>query len=142
MAKHFDKRVKWVTLTLPNYKDSLSGLADLKKKIKNFRRKNEFQEKVIGGADFFEWTVSPDGTYNVHYHGLWIGDFWKQEKLMQSWGHGGARIEDASNAKKRVNYCVSYSKKQQMLGIRSQQRHGCLYGFVFHALNDYLQTPT
>lgn len=141
ISNHVQLGCKWVTLTLPNYDDPLEGLADLKKKVKKFRHKNEFQKHVVGGADFYEWTVSSDGTYNVHYHGLWIGDYWKQKDLMATWGHGGARIEDAGTTKKRVNYVVQYAKKQAVLGIRTSQRFGCLYGTVFHALDKYLQTP-
>ena len=132
---------RWITLTLPNYKNHLEGLADLKKKIRKFRHSNEFKEHVVGGADFYEWTVSSDGTYNVHYHGLWIGNYWKHKDLMKAWKHGGARIEDAGSTKKRVNYCVQYAKKQAVLGIRTSQRFGCLYGPAFHALQKYLQTP-
>lgn len=145
VSLHFGMKVKWITLTLPNYNDPLEGLADIKKKVKKFRQKDEFQKKIIGGADFYEWTSreTDEGlSYNVHYHGLWIGNYWKQSELMQTWKHGGARIEDASNTVKRLRYCVSYTKKQQMFGIRSQQRFGCLYGTVFHALDEFLQTPT
>lgn len=143
MSKHFGLKPKWITLTLPNYNDPLEGLADLKKKVKKFRHKKEFQEKVIGGADFYEWTSrdTADGvSYNVHYHGLWIADYWKHSELMKTWKHGGARIEDCGTTKKRVNYVVNYAKKQAVLGIRTSQRFGCLYGTVFHALDKYLQT--
>ena len=140
MSKHFGMKPKWITLTLPNYNEPLEGLADLKKKVRKFRHSKEYQEKVIGSADFYEWTESTDGTYNVHYHAIWIGNYWKQKDLMKAWKHGGARIEDCGSQKKRVNYCVSYAKKQAALGIRTSQRTGCLYGPVFHALNKYLQT--
>jgi len=143
IGNHFGLRPKWVTLTLPNYNDPLEGLADLKKKVKKFRHKNEFQLHVIGGADFYEWTSRQTGeglSYNVHYHGLWLGHYWKQKDLMKTWKHGGARIEDCGTTKKRVNYVVNYAKKQSELGIRTSQRFGCLYGPVFHALDKYLQT--
>ncbi len=65
-----DVRLRFITLTLPNYRDNLEGLADLKKKVKNFRRSTAFQANVIGGVDFYEWTTASDGTYNVHYHGF------------------------------------------------------------------------
>ena len=50
------KRLRFVTLTLPNYTDVEFGIKDLKKKIRNFRYTKAYQNKVIGSADFYEWT--------------------------------------------------------------------------------------
>mgnify|MGYP001231442719 CR=1 FL=1 len=128
-------RVRWVTLTAPNYTDVTEGLADFKKKVKRFRERAAFQSKVIGQVEFYEWTTSSDGTYNVHLHALWIGDYWKQSDLLADWGEGGARIEDAStHSRKCLNYVISYAKKQASQGIRTQQRGGCLYGRAFAGL--------
>lgn len=135
-------RVRWVTLTAPNYTDITEGLADFKAKVRRFRERVDFKSKVIGQVEFYEWTSFhgplPDGverTYNVHLHALWIGDYWKQADLLESWGEGGARIEDASTrSRKCLNYVISYAKKQAQQGIRTQQRGGCLYGPAFAAL--------
>lgn len=135
-------RVRWVTLTAPNYTDVIEGLADFRAKVKRFRGRVAFKSKVIGQVEFYEWTSFhgplPEGverTYNVHLHALWIGDYWKQSDLLAEWGEGGARIEDASTrSRKCLNYVISYAKKQASQGIRTQQRGGCLYGPAFAGL--------
>jgi len=129
------KRARFVTLTLPNYLDWQVGLADLKKKIRNFRHTQTFKSKVVGGVDFYEYTTSdgtfsPKGTFNVHYHGIWIGDYWKQDNLLESWKHGGASIELIKKKWQEadtVRYCTKYVHKQKIQGIRCQQKFGCMY---------------
>ncbi len=125
-------RLRFITLTLPNYQDALVGLADLKKKIKNFRRSKAYQAKVIGGVDFYEWTTASDGTKNVHYHGIWAGKFWKQGDLLDSWSHGGARIELVKakhEAADTIRYCTKYLTKMKEYGIRTKQKFGDFYNY-------------
>ncbi len=139
---HLDLGVRWVTLTAPNYPCRDRGLIDFKKKVKRFRDRKEFRSKVVGTAEFYEWTLHPDDRawsnpicWNIHLHALWIGDYWPQKALLKSWGEGGARIEDARTTSRRcLNYVISYAKKQQDSGIRAQNRTGCLYGSVFAEL--------
>ena len=124
------KYARFVTLTLPNYQDWRIGLADLKKKVRNFRHTQVFKSKVLGGVDFYEYTTASDGTHNVHYHGIWIGDYWKQDNLLQSWKHGGARIELIKKKYEEANtvrYCTKYVHKQKIQGIRCQQKFGAMY---------------
>ncbi len=139
-AKYNFKRLRFVTLTLPNYQDVEFGLKDLKKKVRNFRYTKAYQDKVIGSADFYEWTTASDGTFNVHYHAIWIGDYWAHDDLLDTWQHGGARIELVKdvmkNTKKRrqpaatrvLKYVMNYVKKMDRQGLRCQQRTGALYG--------------
>ena len=145
---------RWVTLTMPNFGDPAEGLKVMKKLFRNFRQTKGYQSKVIASCDFWEWThsatplpnISPsgerggndsssappsEGSYNVHYHGFWIGDYWKQSDLLKKWRHGGARISDTGGPRKRLNYLIHYAKKQHELGIRCQQLTGCLYGSAF-----------
>lgn len=133
------KRLRFVTLTLPNYTDVEFGIKDLKKKIRNFRYTKAYQDKVIGSADFYEWTEASDGTYNVHYHAIWIGDYWPHDDLLDTWAHGGARIELVKNIMKNtkdrrsppatrvLRYVMNYVKKMDRQGLRCQQRTGALY---------------
>lgn len=133
------KRLRFVTLTLPNYDDIEFGIKDLKKKIRNFRYSKAYQDKVIGSADFYEWTEASDGTYNIHYHAIWIGDYWPHDDLLDTWQHGGARIELVKNIMKNtkdkrqapatrvLRYVMNYVKKMDRQGLRCQQRTGALY---------------
>ena len=135
-----DVGIRFVTLTVPNYQDYTRGLQDLKKKVRNFRHTKAYQEKVIGSCDFYEWTQASDGSYNVHLHAIWLGKFWKQSDLLDSWKHGGARIELVKRKMKNskveyqepinrvTKYIVNYVKKMDTQGIRCQQRTGVLYG--------------
>ena len=134
------KKLRFVTLTLPNYDCYEFGIKDLKKKVRNFRYTRTYQEKVIGSADFYEWTEASDGTYNVHYHAIWIGDYWAHDDLLDTWSHGGARIELVKNvmkgtrerrqapAERVLRYVMNYVKKMDRQGLRCQQRTGILYG--------------
>lgn len=139
---HLSLGVRWVTLTAPNYPCRDRGLLDFKKKVKKFRGRKNYQAKVVGSAEFYEWTLHPDDQawsnpicWNIHLHALWIGDYWHQPDLLKSWGEGGARIEDARTQSRRcLNYVISYAKKQQASGIRAQNRTGCLYGPAFAEL--------
>ena len=130
LAEHLGMRMRFVTLTVPNYTDKKAGLADLKKKVRNFRYREAFKAKVAGGCDFYEWTQASDGTHNVHYHGVWIGKFWKQEDLTHEWGEGHTWIElikKKHEAYDTVRYATKYLNKQKEYGIRSKQKFGELY---------------
>lgn len=131
-SEELSLRMRFITLTLPNYEDPLPGLADLKHKVKKFRRTVKFASKVSGGVDFYEWTTASDGTYNVHYHGIWVGKFWKQDDLLDSWSHGGARIElvkKRHEAADTVRYCTKYLCKMKEFGLRTKQKFGSFYDF-------------
>lgn len=134
-------RIRFVTLTLPNYDCPHAGLADLKIKIRNFRYRRSTKQRVLGGCDFYEWTEKIDPvsgaveSYNVHYHGIWIGKFWDQKDLMAEWNHGGARIElvkKKHEANDCVRYCTKYLNKMKQLGLRSKQVFGIAYGDYEH----------
>lgn len=128
----FSKETRWVTLTVPNEPDLHEGIKKLKARLRRFYRTKSFRCKVIANVDFFEATWSDEHQdWNVHVHSLWTGDYWAQSDLLSKWqayGRGGARIESTGNRKKRLNYCIHYSKKQKLQSIRAQQRRGCLYG--------------
>ena len=132
----------------------------MKKLFRNFRQQKEFKQRVAGTLDFWEWTVSESDSessppagggggdesssatpqrFNVHYHGLWVGDYWEHSQLLKAWGNGGARISAVGSRRKRLNYCISYAKKQDMLGIRSQQLTGCLYGPAYVEIESALK---
>ncbi len=137
-------RLRFITLTLPNYSDALVGLADLKKKIKNFRRSIPFQAKVDGGVDFYEWTTASDGSKNVHYHGIWAGKFWKQGDLLDSWSHGGARIELVKakhEAADTIRYCTKYLTKMKEYGIRTKQKFGDFYNYSGQGTGPVTSSP-
>ena len=60
MEDHLSLGVRWVTLTAPNYPCRDRGLIDFKKKVKRFRERKNYQSKVVGSAEFYEWTLHPD----------------------------------------------------------------------------------
>ena len=137
-------KARWVTLTVPNEPDRDAGLSKLKERFRRFSRTKLFNQHVIGGVSFYEWTQSPDkGDWNVHYHGLWVGDYWPHETLLAEWqgnsGVGGARIEGSGSTRKRINYCVSYAKKQTGTGLRLSQPFGCLYGTALAEIESALK---
>ena len=126
------KSTRWVTLTVPNEPDLHDGIKNLKSRLSRFYRTKAFKQKVVANVDFFEATWSDEHQdWNVHVHSLWVGDYWRQSDLLSKWqayGRGGVRIESTGSSRKRLNYCLHYSKKQKLHGIRAQQRRGCLYG--------------
>ena len=141
VSRHLKKSIRFVTLTLPNVEDVQQGMVDIKRKVKNLRRSTAFGGKVVGGSDFYEYTVAEDGSFNVHHHGLWIGNYWKQADLTAAWNiRGGGHTwisairRGKRGTKRMVGYGVKYATKQAELGIRSRARFGCLYGAAFAEL--------
>jgi len=130
LSEELEMRMRFVTLTVPNYSCKHQGLKDLKKKVRNFRYRDAFKAKVAGGCDFYEWTQASDGTYNVHYHGVWVGKYWNQEDLTQNWGEGHTWIElikKKNEAQDTIRYATKYLIKQKEYGIRTRQKFGQLY---------------
>jgi len=138
VSRHLKKSIRFITLTIPNQSDPAAGVILMKSMVKKLRRRVGFKEHVVGGSDFYEYTRTKNG-YNVHHHGLWIGDYYKQEELTKDWGEGHVWITAIRRGKKgtkrMVNYAVKYTTKQAELGIRARQRFGCLYGPAFAELN-------
>ena len=143
VSRFLGKSIRFVTLTIPNVEDLEDGLSDLKRRVKNLRRSKAFSGKVVGGSDFYEWTVASDGSLNVHHHGLWIGSYWDQRALTDAWGHGHTWItairRGRKGSKRMVSYAVKYATKMHEQGNRSRQRFGCLYGGAFAELKSALR---
>jgi hypothetical protein len=142
VSRFLKKSIRFVTLTIPNISDPVEGVIRMKKMVKDFRRRVGFKAHVVGGSDFYEWTETENG-FNVHHHGLWIGDYYEQGLLTEEWGNGHVWITAIRRGKKgtqkMVSYAVKYTTKQAELGIRSRQRFGCLYGRAFAELESLVR---
>lgn len=144
VSRHLKKSIRFVTLTFPNCSDPVAGIAALKKQVKDFRRRVGFKSHVVGGSDFYEFTETENG-FNVHHHGLWIGDYYGHAQLTEEWGAGHVWITAIRRGKKgtqrMVSYAVKYTTKQAELGIKARQRFGCLYGRAFAELDSVVNAP-
>ena len=140
----YEQGVSFVTLTLPNMVgDILANVRELKRKISTFRQ--AFPEDTIsGGKDYYEWTIHPDDrawshpiVANVHMHGIWVMDYWKQSEMQDAWGHGIVHVKRAKS-RDAVRYATKYAGKADVKGIRLKESFGCLYGSAKRAmLNAY-----
>ena len=139
----FQQGISFVTLTLPNMAgEVLSSVRLLKGKISSFRRR--FPEDLIsGGIDNYEWTIHPDDAawseplvYNVHVHGIWVMDYWKQSEFEDRWGEGIVHVKRLKSAEGAVRYATKYASKSDVKGIRLKDKFGCLYGRARRAMLD------
>ena len=78
----------------------------------------------------------PLGTFDVSAyeteHKNWAGNYWKQSDLLDSWSHGGARIELVKarhEAADTIRYCTKYLTKMKEFGIRTKQKFGDFYNY-------------
>ena len=142
VSRLLKKSIRFVTLTIPNQTDPTAGVILLKKMVKDFRRRVGFKAHVVGGSDFYEYTETENG-FNVHHHGLWIGDYYDHALLTKEWGAGHVWItairRGTKGTRRMVSYAVKYTTKQAELGIRARQRFGCLYGAAFAELESQLK---
>lgn len=135
-------RIAWVTMTLPNYPASMSeadATRAVKKELQQWRRSVGVEEHVLGGIDYYECTTNAeDGSRNAHQHGLWImGGYWKQSDMLNSWGRGGARIEDLNGREnKAADYCTSYGSKAPVKGVRCKETWGVCRGEKWQAVQN------
>lgn len=141
VSRFLGKSIRFVTLTIPNVDDPSQGIKKMKKMVRDLRRRVGFKAHVVGGSDFYEYTER-DGSFNVHHHGLWIGDYWSHEHLTETWGEGHVWItairRGQRGTRRMVGYAVKYTTKQAELGIKARQRFGCLYGRAFAELDCHL----
>ena len=137
----YEKDISFVTLTLPNMVgDVLENVRELKRRVASFRRR--FPEDCIaGGRDYYEWTVHPDDrawseplVQNVHMHGVWIMDYWKQSEMQKKWGEGIVHLKRLKGSRDAVRYATKYAGKDDVKGIRLKEGFGCLYGSARRAV--------
>jgi hypothetical protein len=158
VSKFANRRISFVTLTFPNWKnDSGESIYQkvrwFKKKVASFREiartgldKSGY---VDGGWDSYEWTNPDHAEYNLHHHGLWVMSYWKQKELQKAWqDHLGLetaivhikRMGDRYYSKKQkkwikpsseadcVFYMTKYAAKEDVKGIRLTESFGLCRG--------------
>lgn len=140
----YEQGTSFVTLTAPNMVgDPVSSVRKFKKWVAEFRK--DFPEDVVsGGKDYYEWTTHPDDkawsnpiVHNVHMHGVWVMDYWKQSEMQDRWSRGIVHLKRASS--NVIRYCTKYASKQDVKGIRLKESFGCLYGSAKRAMLDAYQ---
>lgn len=154
-SEMYKQGISFVTLTKREKQGDCLGLVrQFKKDVAEFRKK--FPDDVVsGGKDYYEWTLHPDDkawsnpiVWNVHCHGVWVMDFWKQSEMQDTWGHGIVHIkragwrkgsdgrwrQEADEVKDTTWYCTKYAGKADVKGIRLKEGFGCLYGSAKRAL--------
>jgi len=141
----YEQGVSFVTLTLPNMVGNVfENVRELKRRVASFRKR--FPENVIsGGKDYYEWTIHPDDAcwseplvQNVHMHGIWVMDYWKQNEMQDAWGEGIVHLKRAKS-KDAVRYATKYAGKADVKGIRLKEGFGCLFGRAKRAMLDAYQ---
>lgn len=162
----YSQGISFVTLTLPNMmvrgfsttpaggggcngkspdtigRAPISSIRELKRRVASFRKR--FPEDLIsGGIDNYEWTVHPDDAawsqplvHNVHMHGIWVMDYWKQAEFQDRWGEGIVHVKRLKSAEGAVRYATKYASKSDVKGIRLKDKFGCLYGRARRAMLD------
>lgn len=142
VVKHLNEGsfIAFVTLTIPNIPDddSRESLPDeirkLKKKVQKFRRRKSFEESILGGVDAFENTVRPDGSWNIHHHGIWVmNKYWSQKDFQDQWGFR-TRIEKVRKEHAVLKYLTSYVSKQKIEGVRCLETFRQCRGRAYDAL--------
>ena len=143
--------LKFVTLTIPNieFKDLDLEVKALKKRVRTFCKKSP---KILGGYNFYEWTIHPDDrawsnpqVFNLHHHGIWFMQYYDQRELQKDWGYrtdirsvsrsswGGVQKEQL------IKYVTKYSNKADVLGKRLAESFGCLRGSAYRAIEESVQ---
>lgn len=138
--------ISFVTLTTPNMVgDPVDSVRKFKQMVSDFRRRFP-QDCISGGKDFYEWTIHPDDrawsepiVANVHLHGIWVMDFWRQVEMEKEWGHGIVHLFRMKDSGDAVKYATKYAGKQDVKGIRLKEGFGCLYGRAKRAMLDAYQ---
>lgn len=137
----YEKPISFVTLTLPNMVGCpLASIREFKTMVSDYRKRFPM-DCVAGGRDYYEWTTHPDDrawstplVHNVHMHGVWIMDFWKQSEMQDTWGHGIVHVKRIKTSANAVAYATKYCTKDDVKGIRMKEGFGCLYGRAKRAL--------
>lgn len=132
--------VAFVTLTIPNIpagpdRGSIQDeVRKLKKRVQKFRRLKKFENSIVGGLDAYEYTERPDGSWNVHHHGIWImTQYWDQRELQDQWGYR-THIEKVRKKHAVVKYLTCYVSKDPIPGIRCLETFRQLRGSAYDAL--------
>ena len=140
-----DSVLAFVTLTKPNVPDlpgrgSLQEEARLmKQQVANFRRGKRMGKIVLGGIDVVENTISHDGSWNIHHHGIWVmNGYYKQKDLDEDWGLGRVHIEKVRKPHATLRYLTSYVSKTPIPGVRCLETFKALRGSAYAVIEDYL----
>lgn len=137
----FEKGISFVTLTLPNMVgDVFENVKEFKRHVAAFRRRFP-RDCIAGGRDYYEWTMHPDDrawsnpiVQNVHMHGVWIMDYWRQREMQEEWGLGIVHLKRLKSTASAVAYATKYANKADVKGIRLKEGFGCLYGSARRAM--------
>lgn len=78
------KRLRMLTLTIPNYPDPRSGCKIAVASFKKLRKTRFWKSKVSGGAYFLEIT-KPGGAYHCHLHVLLESEYIPQRIVSELW---------------------------------------------------------
>jgi len=139
--------VAFVTLTIPNIPEGpdrgsiQDEVRKLKKRVQKFRRLKKFEGSIVGGLDAYEYTVRPDGSWNVHHHGIWImTQYWDQKDLQDQWGYR-THIEKVRKKHAVIKYLTSYVSKDPIPGVRCLETFRQLRGSAYDALYESAVLP-
>lgn len=139
--EHVGTSARFVTLTIENeIIEMVDGVVDptamaesvrrLKKKMYDFSRRVQYQDKVIGAVEFYEQTFKIDGdkvSVNTHLHAIWLGTYWDQADIQEAWG-GIVHITRPKSRRAVMKYISKYVTKDPVPGTRAKETRGVLRG--------------
>lgn len=139
--EHMGTSARFVTLTTENeIIEMVDGVVDptamsesvrrLKKKMYNFSRTVQYQDKVIGAVEFYEQTFKIDEdkvSVNTHLHAIWLGHYWDQAEMQEAWG-SIVHVTRPKSKKAVMKYISKYVTKDPVPGTRAKETRGVLRG--------------
>lgn len=137
------RRLRMLTLTIPNYSDAREGCRVAQKSFRVLRQSKYWKARVRGGAYFIEIT-RPAGGFHCHLHILLDSDFMPQSQLVNLWsgcspGHIVYISEIPPGA--AVNYVTKYLTKAGDDGISTEELSEALRDFrLFQTFGDWHNT--
>jgi len=139
-----DAFIAFVTMTIPNIPQSPDRLSEadearlLKRRVASFRRRKGFAKMVQGGIDVVENTVRPDGSWNMHHHGIWVmTDYWNQADFQNEWGYR-VHIEKVRKPHAVLRYLTAYATKEPIEGVRCLETFRASRGAAYAAIEESL----
>jgi hypothetical protein len=79
-----NRRVRFITLTIPNYSDVTEALRQLVVSFKRLRQRQAWRNRVVGGCFVLEVTGRPNA-WHAHIHALVEGDYFPIRLLVAMW---------------------------------------------------------
>lgn len=110
-------RFRFITLTLKNQHDDLTGMIDrLQKSFTKLRASKFWKKSQAGGVAMIEVTWSKAGGWHAHLHIIGEGDFLRQSTLADEWykitgDSYKVSVQCIDSAKDAVHYVTKYISK-------------------------------